>query len=130
MNEIIQRIAAAAGLDEGLAGKAVGMILGFLNKEGPKDAVGEIMAQFPGADALIADAQQGGGGGGLMGSLMGMASGGGGIMALGSQMMGAGLSMGQATGVGKELFAVAREKVGDETVGKVVASIPGLSQFI
>lgn len=126
MNDIIQRIATAAGIDEALAGKAVGMILGFLDKEGPKDAVGEVIAQFPGADALIANAA---GGGGMLGGMMGM-MGGGGIMALGGQLMGAGLSMGQATGVGKELFAAAREKVGDETVGKIVAQIPGLSQFI
>ncbi len=32
--------------------------------------------------------------------------------------------------VGKKVFAYAREKGGDELVGEITASIPGLSQFI
>jgi hypothetical protein len=124
MNEIIARVAAAAGIDEALAGKAVGIILGFLNKEGPAGPMQEMMAKFPGASDLMA--QAGGGGGGLMGLMGGM----GGIMGLGSQLMGAGLSMGQVQAVGKEMFAAGREHVGDETMGQIASSIPGLSQFI
>lgn len=118
MNEIIARIAAAAGLDESVATKAIGMILGFLQKEGPADAVSKLVAAFPGASDLIAQAS--GGGGFAMP----------GIMGLGSQLMGAGLSMGQIQGVSKELFAVGREVVGDETMGSIVQAIPGLGQFV
>jgi hypothetical protein len=32
--------------------------------------------------------------------------------------------------VGREVFAYAREVAGDETVGEITASIPGLAQFI
>jgi len=60
-----------------------------------------------------------------MGGMMG-----GGIMGLGAQLMGAGLDMGQMQTVGRELFAHGRETVGEEAMGKVVAAIPGLSQFI
>jgi hypothetical protein len=124
MNEILARIAAAAGLDEATATKAIGLILGFLQKEGPAGPVAELIAKFPGAPELI---QAASGGGGLMGMI---GSGMGGIMGLGSQLMGAGLSMPQIQTVSKELFAVAREHVGDEIMGEIVQNVPGLNQFI
>ncbi|MEI8145658.1 MAG: DUF2267 domain-containing protein [Alphaproteobacteria bacterium] len=124
MNDLIARVAAAAGIDEALAGKAIGMILGFMQKEAPGPA-GEMLQQMPGATELIAASQGGGGMMGMMGGMMG-----GGIMGLGAQLMGAGLDMGQMQTVGRELFAHGRETVGEEAMGKVVAAIPGLSQFI
>jgi hypothetical protein len=64
-----------------------------------------------------------------MGGLMGM-MGGGGIMGLGQQLMGAGLSMGQMGDLGKELFAYGREKAGEDAMGAIVGAIPGLGQFV
>jgi len=46
------------------------------------------------------------------------------------QMMAVGLSMGQVQGVTRETIAYAREKIGDDAVGEIVGSIPGLSQFV
>ena len=123
MNEIVARIAAAAGLDEGVASRAVGMILAFLQREGPADAVGQLVANFPGAQELLAQAESGGG-------LMGMLGGMGGIMGLGTQLMSAGLSMPQIQSVSRELFAIGRENVGDEAMGQIVGAIPGLAQFV
>jgi hypothetical protein len=60
---------------------------------------------------------------------MGM-MGGGGVMALGTQLMGAGLSMDQMSGLGTELFAFGREKAGEDAMGAIVGAIPGLSQFV
>ena len=51
-------------------------------------------------------------------------------MALAGQLTGAGLSMSQMQAVGKELFAYVREKAGEDTVGGIVAAVPGLSQFV
>ena len=102
--------------------------MAFLKKEGPAAEVGQLIAAFPGAEAAIA--AQGGGGGGMLGGLMGMMPGGGGVMALGGQLMGAGLSMGQIHTVSKEMFAVGREKAGEDTMGAIVAAIPGLGQFV
>ena len=51
-------------------------------------------------------------------------------MALGGELMGLGLGMDQIQTVGREVFAYAREVAGDQTVGEITASIPGLSQFI
>jgi hypothetical protein len=127
MEELIARVTAAAGIDEGLAQKAIGIILGFLKKEGPAAEVGQLMEALPGSEELVAASA--GGGGGLMGMVGGM-MGGGGVMALGGQLMGAGLGMGQIQTVSKEMFAFGREKAGEDAMGAIVGAIPGLSQFV
>jgi hypothetical protein len=127
MDELISRIMAASGLDEQMARKAVGIILAFLQKEGPPAEIAQLMAALPGAEELAA--AEGGAKGGLMGTLGGM-MGGGGVMALGGQLMGAGLSMGQIQSVSKEMFAVGREKAGEDAMGQIVGAIPGLGQFV
>ncbi len=128
MDELISRIMAASGLDQSLAQKAIGIILAFLQKEGPAAEIGQLMAALPGAQEL-AEAE-GGAKGGLLGTIGGMMGGGGGVMALGGQLMGAGLSMGQIQSVSKEMFAVGREKAGEATMGAIVGAIPGLGQFV
>ncbi len=119
MNDVITRVAAAAGVDAPVAEKAVGFILNFLKKEGPGAEVQSMIASFPNGDQLIAQAQANAG----MFTMPG-------IMGLGSQLMGAGLSMPQMQALGKEMFAIAAEQGGPETVGKIVSSVPGLSQFV
>jgi hypothetical protein len=129
MDELIQRIVANLGIDQSLAEKSVGIIMGFLQKEGPAAEVGQMFEAMPGAADLVAQ-HAGGGGGGMLGGLMGMMGGGGGVMALGQQLMGAGLSMGQMGDLGKELFAFGREKAGEDAMGAIVGAIPGLGQFV
>lgn len=126
IEDLINRVAAAAGIDSGLASRAVGMILGFLQKEGPQEQVQQMLAALPGSQELIAQGD-GGGGGGLMGMVGGLM--GGGIMGLGANLMGAGLDMGQISTVGKELLAFGREHAGEDVMGQIVAGTPGLSQF-
>ena len=127
MDELIARITKATGLDPTTAQKAVGIILTFLQKEGPKAEVGQLIAAMPGAEQVAAQSGDGGPGatgGGFMGMM------GGGVMALGGQLMGAGVSMGQMQSLGRELFAYGREKAGEDVMGPIVGSIPGLSQFV
>jgi hypothetical protein len=119
MNELIERLVANVGVDSATAEKAVGIILGFLKKEGPPDRVQPLIDGLPGAEALI-EANQGGGGMFDMG----------GVMGVGTKLMGAGLNMAQVQSVTKEIIAFTREKAGDEAVGEIVAAIPGLSQFV
>ncbi len=124
MNEAIAKIVAATGIDDDKARKSVGAILAFLKKEGPADAVAKLMASFPDAAALVTEGESASGG------LMGMAgSFGGGLMALGTKLMGMGLSMGQVQTLSRTVFAVGREYAGEDTMGELVANIPGLSQF-
>ena len=51
-------------------------------------------------------------------------------MGVGTKLMAAGLGMGQMQGVTHEIIAHAREKIGEDAVGEIVGSIPGLGQFV
>jgi hypothetical protein len=117
MNELIERIVANVGLEPAGAKQAVGLILGFLQAEGPADEVAKLMGALPGASEAIAEANY----------KPGFMSG---VMGLGSQLMAMGMGMGEITGVSKETIRFAREKAGDGPIDAVVASIPGLSQFV
>ncbi len=123
MEELLARVTQATGLDAATATKAIGLILRFLQKEGPPAEVNQLLSSMPGAEAAMAQAPEGGGLSGMMGM-------GGGVMALGGQLMGIGVSMGQMQPLGKELFAYGREKAGEDVMGPIVGSIPGLSQFV
>lgn len=124
MTEIVAQIASTTGLDTETAQKAVGMMLGFLEREADDDAVQKMIAAVPGARDLISEW----GGEGSGGFLSGLA--GGGIMGLGQQLMGLGLGMGEITALARETVAVAKKYAGDAVVDQVVASVPGLSQFV
>ena len=130
MNELVTRVADAVGIEPALAEKAIGMMLGFLQREAADGPVAKMIESIPGAVELVAKYNgEGTGGGGMLGGLM-SAIGGGGVMGLGQQLMGEGLGMSEITGLAKETIAVAREHAGDETVDEVVSSVPGLGQFI
>lgn len=129
MNELVSRVAENVGIAPDVAEKAVGMMLGFLQREADDGAVARMIESIPGAPELVAKFNgEGAGGGGLLGGLM--ASFGGGVMALGQQLMAQGLGMGEITALARETIAVAREHAGAETVDQVVNSVPGLSQFV
>ena len=127
MEELIARVTQKTGLEQATARKAIGIILAYLQKEGPPAEVNQLIAALPGAQEAIEESKAGGNGGGLMGMMGSM---GGGVMALGGQLMGVGVSMGQMQPLGKELFAYGREKAGEDVMGPIVGSIPGLSQFV
>jgi hypothetical protein len=130
MSEIVRRVAEAAGIDEALAEKAVQIVFELVQEHAPKDAAAELFARLPDTPE-IPDAPKEAGGG-LMGALGGLGGLGGAMGAMGAmtRMQAAGLSMDQIQAVSKETLAFAREHAGEETVGKVVAAIPGLSQFV
>jgi hypothetical protein len=115
MDDLIARVAAAAGTDPDTARQAVAAIFSFLQKEGPQSQVAAVMAQVPGAQDL-ANSAEGSGFGGLMG--------------LASQLMGLGLGMSELQAAGKEIFGFMREKAGEDTIRDIAGAIPGLSQFI
>jgi hypothetical protein len=125
MEELLARVTQATGLEAATATKAIGIILNFLRKEGPPNEVNQLLAAMPGAEAAMN--QAGESGGVLSGMMSGM---GGGVMALGGQLMSAGVSMSQMQPLGRELFAFGREKAGEDVMGPIVGSIPGLSQFV
>jgi hypothetical protein len=134
MENLIASVSADVGIAPDVARKAVALVIDFLKREAPEDAMNTLFDKAPALRAIAATASTGGEGlgstlRGLMGTGAG-AMGGGGLMALGGDLMNLGLSMEQVQDIGKKVFAYAREKGGDELVGEISAAIPGLSQFI
>jgi hypothetical protein len=120
MNELVEQLAAKAGIDKAVAEKAIGIILGFLRKEGPSDKVQVLIDRIPGAERAVEASNKGSGLSGLMG---------GGLMALGSRLMGLGLGIGEIQNVARELFKFGRDKIGADQMGEIISGTPGLSQF-
>ena len=120
MDELIGRLAVKAGIDDAVAEKTIGIILGFLRNEGPSDKVQALIDQIPGAEAAIAAS----GNGGSLGNLMG-----GGLMARGTKLMALGLGISEIQNIARELFRFGRDKVGADQMGAIIAGTPGLSQF-
>ena len=130
MEELINRIMAAAGIDQELATNAVGIILSFLKKEGPEDKMQLIFDALPGAAELVGARESAGSGGGLLGGLGNMMGGSMGAMGALSELNSAGLDMGGVQSVVKELVSYAKEKAGDDVVDEVISQIPGLNQVV
>lgn len=126
MEDLIGRITANVGIDEGTARSAVRTILSFLYQQGDREKVVALAERIPGAEAYIdtSDADSSATLGGL-GGLMG-----GGAMAVLGELQALGLGMGQIQGVTQETVNFARERGGADLVNDIVGSIPGLSQFV
>ena len=127
MDNLIARVAAAANTTPDTARQAVALIVDFIEREGPEEAVATLKAKAPALQAIVASGKAGGEGiGGFIKGMMG----GGGLMALGASLMGLGLGMDQIQAAGKTVFEYARVAAGDDVMGEISAAIPGLSQFI
>jgi hypothetical protein len=120
MDELVEQLAAKAGIDRAVAEKTIGIILGFLRKEGPSDQVQALIDRIPGAESAVEASDRSSGLSGLMG---------GGLMALGTRLMGLGLGIGEIQNVARELFRFGRDRVGADQMGEIISGTPGLSQF-
>jgi len=125
VDELIDRITSAVGIDEEAARGAVSIILNFLRTEGPADKVDELIAQLGRGPESPAEDDPGGGLLGGLGGLVGSST-----MAVLGKLQGIGLGMGEIQGVTREIVAFSREKVGDDAVDEIVGAIPGLRQFV
>ena len=119
MDELIAQLATKAGIDDAVAEETIGIVLSFLQSEGPSDKVQALIDQIPGAEAAIAASDNGG-----LAKLIG-----GGLMAVGTKLMGLGLGMSEIQNVARELFKFGRDKIGANQMGEIIAGTPGLSQF-
>jgi hypothetical protein len=90
------------------------IILQFLANAGPNDQVAKLIDALPGARAAVSNG--GAGPSDMMGAF--------------GALTAAGLGMAEVQSVATAFGRVAREEVGVETFDQVVASIPGLSQFV
>jgi hypothetical protein len=119
MDELIAQLATKAGIDDAVAEKTIGIVLSFLQSEGPSDKVQALIDQIPGAQAAIATSNNS-----SLSKLMG-----GGLMAAGTMLIGLGLGMSEIQNVARELFKFGRDKIGANQMGEIIAGTPGLSQF-
>lgn len=119
MEELVQRVSAATGLEPETAHKAIGMVLNFMQRQITPEQSAAVLDKVPGArEAATGAAAETEGGGGF------------GLMGLANDLTTAGLSMGQMQILGREMFAFLRQHAGEDAVGELAASIPGLHQFM
>src|SRR3978361_1773792 len=116
MDELVEQLAAKASIDRAVAEKTIGIILGFLRKEGPAGQVQALIDKIPGAESAVEASGKGAGLSGLMG---------GGLMALGARLMGLGLGMGEIQNIARELFKFGRDRIGADQMGRVISGTPG-----
>ncbi|WP_316858123.1 DUF2267 domain-containing protein [uncultured Cohaesibacter sp.] len=134
MEQIIARIASAAGISEELAQTAVKVIMNFLAKEAPSDKM-KMLIEALGAEHLMeegADSSDNSGGGllgGLMGAIGGMGGMGGAMAAL-NELTSSGLSIDEVKTVATEFVSAAKENADESVVDELLESVPGLSQIL
>src|SRR5258708_17153321 len=102
MDELIARLAAKAGIDNAVAEKTIGIILGFLRNECPSDKVQALIDKIPGAETAIAASSNSGGPGRGMG---------GGLVRLGNQPEGVRLGDGRNHGPAREILPLRGRRI-------------------
>ena len=117
MDELVDRLAVKAGIQDAVAEKTAGIMLDYLRNEGPPETVQALIDGIPDAEAAIAAARDGAGLSRLMG---------GGVMAAGTRLMGLGLAMTDIETLARELFAFGRDKIGADRMSAIIAGTPGL----
>ncbi|MFO1109199.1 MAG: DUF2267 domain-containing protein [Bradyrhizobium sp.] len=103
MDELVGRLAAKAGIDDAVAEKAAGILLGFLCKESPTNRVQASIDSIPGAETAISAS---------------------------ARRAGLDLSVGGIQDIAGELFRFGRDKIGAEHMSEIISGTPGLSQFV
>ncbi len=131
MDQVISALAAKFSIDEALVQKAVGMVLGLLQKQGDGTTMTELFDKMPGASDLADQFGDSGGGGGMAGMLGGLMGGGtGDAMKLLGSLQSEGLSMDQIKGIGTGLLEHAKAEGGEDLVRQAVSNIPDISDYL
>ena len=123
MQDLIDRIVDATGLDRASAEKALGITFSLLQSEGDRAKVEKLFAKLPGA-AELAERHGRSAKSGFFGGLLG------GPMAAIGKLKSAGLSMEQIKQLGQVTLDYAKEKAGPKLVKEAAGSIPGLSGYV
>jgi hypothetical protein len=132
IQSFVDDIAAKANIAPDAAETAVGTILFVIQKEGNATKVGQLFQQLPGAaDLAQKHAVVAGSGGGLLGTLSGVADkvvgGDAGILVAAlAQIEATNLSMPQIKNIGTALLAYFKENANPELVTQIVDAIPSL----
>ena len=128
MQELIDRVARATGLEPERAERAVGITLSLIRKQGNRQKVDELFAKLPGAERLAAGhGEDGGGKGGFLGALGGLV---GGPLAGLAKLQAAGLDARSDKNARDRGVVLCRGQSRAKIVREVTSSIPGLSRYL
>jgi hypothetical protein len=133
IQDFVDSVATKAGVDASTAETAVGTILLAIQQEGNSTKVGELFNQIPGAADLAQKHAVVIGGGGMLGSLSGLASSvvgkdAGVLVAAIGQLEETNLTMEQIKKIGTALFSYLKESANPALAKEVVDSIPSLRE--
>lgn len=126
MDELVARLRARIEVDEQTARGLIAIVIQFLAREAPADAMAPLFSAHPWARDLAADAPDVDATALSERHFGGMAR----LMAVADRMMAYGLTMAQVQRTVCETVDYARETVGPEPVDAVVRAIPGLRQVV
>jgi hypothetical protein len=134
MDELIKQLTARIGVDSGTANQAVASVMSLLKKEGGDELFAKIAAAIPGANAAAdstPDPTTMGGGGGLLGSVMGMLGGSAGKgVALAAALKALGIGEDKLPEFASTVINFIKEKVGPDVVQQVLEKFPMLKQLV
>jgi hypothetical protein len=133
MQDFIKMVVDNLGTDEKTARSATGGILGLIQQHADKGDTDELIGKLPGAADLLKESA--GGGGGLLGGIasqLGSAIGGGAGTALNvaGVLKGSGLDSGMIGQFVSLFFNFAKQKAGQELVGRLLTKIPDLAKMV
>lgn len=123
MDQLIARLAERIGVDDRTAQALIAIVIQFLAREAPAEAMEPLFAVHPWARALAAEAPEAD----VPATerhFGGMAR----LMRVADRMMALGLTMPQVQTTVRETVGYARETVGPEAVDTLVRAVPGLRQ--
>ena len=113
MDDLMEEIMTKTGLGKPAVEQALGIIISFLEREGPAGKVTPMIDKLPGARAL---AEAHGGSGGLF--------------AVFNDLSAAGLGLGEIREVAGAFIRFAKARLGASEVDAVIRAIPSVAQFI
>ncbi len=134
MDELIKQLTSQIGIDSSTANQAVGTVMSLLKKEGGDDLFSKIAAAIPGAQAAADTTPaptESAGGGGLLGSVMGMLGGSAGKgLALAAALKGLGISEDKLASFASIVIDFIKQKAGPDVVNQLIAKLPMLKAML
>lgn len=132
MQDFIKMVVDNLGTSEETARSATGGLLGLIQQHADKGDAAELLGKLPGAADLLKETS--GGGGGLLGGIaskLGSAVGGSAGTALGvaGVLKGSGLDSGMFGQFVSMFFDFAKQKAGQELIGRMLSKVPDLAKL-
>src|SRR5262245_40132808 len=130
VQQVIDAVAAKAGLDQAAAERAAGTILSVIQQEVDPAVAASLFAKLPGAAELAAANAVDPSSGGMLGSLATSFLGNkGGVLAAGfSQLEASGLTLTQISDAATAILAYIRTSAGSDIAKEIANAVPGLAK--